>query len=137
MLQPATPSWTQTSLLLRRGRAYDPWEHAEALGIQVLERALVTANEMWLPQHNTICLKVGMRDVHKRNALAHGIGHAVLAHEDDRPKFEKQADRFATLYLIEPREFAVAQKAAACVAALAADLGVTVRLLEAYLSRVS
>lgn len=135
MPQPETQNWIQTSLLLRRGRAYDPWEHAEALGIQVLERALVTANEIWLPQHNTICLKIGMRDVHKRNALAHGIGHAALAHDDDRPKFEKQADRFATLYLIDPREFAAAQAGAPCIAALASELGVTVRLLEAYLSR--
>lgn len=134
MPQPETPRWTQTNPVRRRGVAYDPWDHAETLGIQVLERPLKTANELWLPAHSTIIVKSGMRAVHKRNALAHGIGHAVLAHEDDRPKFENQADTFASVYLIHPSELDAVRLWTTDVRAIACELGVTLRLLEAYLA---
>lgn len=134
MPQPEIPRWTQTSLLHRRGLAYDPWEHADAMGIQVMERPLRTANELWLPEHSTIVIKSGMRAVHKRTALAHGIGHAALAHEDDRPKFENQADRYATLYLIHPDELDAVRQWTLDLPTIAVELGVTARLLAAYLA---
>lgn len=129
--QPETK--TTTSLLLRRGRAYDPWEHAEAIGLQVIERPIRTANELFMPDHRVIVIRSGLRAVHKRNALAHGIAHAELGHRDDRPKHEHQADRFASLYLVHPAEFAdVAQWAQDDAGIICAELGITLRVLEAY-----
>jgi len=40
---------------------YDPWEHAERLGIHVVYGRLRTANGLWLPEHRTIVLKPRMR----------------------------------------------------------------------------
>jgi Zn-dependent peptidase ImmA (M78 family) len=93
--------------------------------------------ELWLPEHNTIVLRSGLRAVHQRNALAHGIGHADLAHEDDRPKHEHQADRYASLYLIDPIEFREVIAWADDRAKAAGELGVTLRLLDAYLGRAA
>lgn len=125
------------SLKLPRGKAYNPFEHAELLDIQVLFRPIRTANELWLPEYRTIVIKSGMRVVHQRNALAHGIGHADLGHEDDRPKHEHQADRYASLYLIHPDEFAAAAEWNDDLARLSEELGVTRRLLDAYLGWAS
>jgi hypothetical protein len=133
-LQP-TRSSPPTSLTLPRGREYDPFEHAAALGLQVIERPIRTAHELWLPDLRTIVIRSGLRAVHKRNAAAHGVAHAALGHEDDRPKHELQADRLASVYLIDPAEFAAITKWTDDSAKIAGELGVTMRLLEAYLSR--
>jgi Zn-dependent peptidase ImmA (M78 family) len=101
--------------------------------VQVLERPLRFANELWLPEHNTIVLKSAMRPAHQRNALAHGIGHAVLGHTDDRPKHERQADRYAAAQLIDPRELLELSVWSQDLGRIATELGVTRRLLLAYL----
>lgn len=137
MQQRPTPSSGPTSLRLPRGRAYDPWEHADALGIQVIVRPIRTAAELWLPEHNTIVIRSGLRAVHQRIALAHGVAHADLGHEDDRPKHELQADRYASLYLIDPRELEDIRRATDDLGKIATELDVTRRLLDAYLTRAS
>jgi hypothetical protein len=134
--QPETRRWTATSHPPReRGRAYDPWAHAEELGLQVLERPIRTGNELWLPRVHTLVIKQGMRVVHKRNALAHGIAHAELGHDDDRPKHEQQADRYAANNLILLDEFRDVMKWAADFEQLTAELGVTRRLAHAFLQQ--
>lgn len=133
MQQPEIPSSSKTNHRLPRGRAYDPWEHAEVAGVQVIVRPIRTANELWLPDYNTIVIRSGLRSIHQRVALAHGIGHAELAHEDDRPKHEHQADRYASLYLIDPRELRDMQSWSDDPWKIAGELGVTQRLLEAFL----
>lgn len=80
---------------------YDPWTHANQLGINVIERSIRTANGFWIPDHNLIVLKTGMKARHKRSVLAHEIGHADLGHRDDRPKHEVQANRYAAERLID------------------------------------
>jgi Zn-dependent peptidase ImmA (M78 family) len=130
-------SSTPRSLRLPRGKAYDPFEHADALGIQVITRPIRTANELWMPEYKTIVLKTGMRVVHQRVALAHGLGHAELGHIDDRPKHEIQADRYASLHLIHPAEFAAVVEWTDDMGKVASELGVTRRLLDAYLSRLA
>ena len=116
------------------GRHYDPWRHADELGLRVLLADLDWANELWLPDRRLILLKRSMRPAHQRNALAHGIGHAVLGHRDDRPKHERQADRYAARRLIDPAELRAVQAWTQDPGHIAAELGVTRRLLLAYWS---
>ena len=133
MQQQPTKNSNRTSLRLPRGRAYDPWEHANAIGLQVIVRPIRTANELWLPEHNTIVIRSTLRSAHQRVALTHGIGHAELAHEDDRPKHEHQADRYACLYLIDPLELRELRAWSDDPWKIAGELGVTQRLLDAFL----
>lgn len=135
MQQWTTPNSTPTNqTTYSRGREYDPYAHAELLGISVLLRPIRTANELWLPEHHTLVIKSGMRAVHQRNAAAHGIAHAVLGHPDDRPKHETQADRYASENLIDLDECRELMKWTPDCHRLAAELGVTTRLMRVFLN---
>ena len=124
-----------TSHRLRRGLSYDPYEHAEHLGIDVIHRSIRHANGMWLPDHNLIVLRSGMRRMHDRSTLAHEIAHAMLGHGDDRPKHEKAADAFAGELLIHPGECEAAMRHAHNVHELAVELQVATRILSDWLER--
>jgi hypothetical protein len=112
---------------------YDPYAHAEQLGIHVIHRPIKTAHELWLPDHNTIVIRTGLRAIHDRCALAHGVAHAALGHRDDRPKHELAADRIAAMNLINPDELYRAAMWAPDCHSLAAELGVTMRITRTAL----
>lgn len=111
---------------------YDPYQHAADLGIQVLHRPLRTAHEMWLPDHNIIVVKSGLRRIHDRTALAHGVAHAALGHPDDRPKHEVQADRYAAERLIDEDQALELCRWTQDPARIAAELGVSGRLWRVW-----
>lgn len=120
------------SLTFPRGRAYDPWEHADALGIEVVVRRLRTANGLWFPEYNQILISDHLRVARQRLVLAHELGHGALMHPDDRPKHEKQADQFAARNLICPDELADLYKWCPDEGRIVQELGVTTRLFRAY-----
>lgn len=113
---------------------YDPYAHAEELGIEVVHSHIRTANGMWIPDHNLIVVKSGLRAVHDRSALAHEIGHAQLGHRDDRPKHEVLADRYAAHKMIDLDECLEVMKWAPDPHKLAIELGVSTRLLRVFLN---
>ena len=116
-----------------RGTAYDPWAHAERLGIQVLTRALRTAHALWVPEARTILIRPRMRRVMERSVLAHELGHAHHGHRDDRPKHELQADRFAAHHLLVRHEIERVAAASPDPNVWCHELGVNARLLRRYL----
>ena len=124
-----------TSLRLRRGLRYDPYQHAEHLGIEVIHRPIRHANGMWLPDYNVIVIQSGLRVLHDRSTLAHEIAHAMLGHTDDREKHERQADAFASELLIHPDECELAQRHCRDVHELALELQVATPLLAQWLER--
>lgn len=129
-----TRSTEPPSLTRPKGRDYDPYEHADALGIQVLYRPLRASNELWLPDYKTIIVESSLRAVHRRNVLAHGVAHAALGHVDDRPKHEVQADRYAAENLIDLDECRQLMRWTPDAARLAAELEVTGRVLRVFLN---
>lgn len=131
---PRTPTqrWVETSLTLPRGHAYDPWEHAERLGIEVVVRRLRTANGLYFPEYGQILISDRLRLGRQRLVLAHEVGHAALLHHDDRPKHERQADQFAAQNLICPDELAGLYEWCTDESKIVAELGVTTALFRAY-----
>lgn len=121
--------WSRT---LRRGLAYDPYEHADVLGIEVVHKPITSAHGLWLPDYNCIVIRSGMRRIHDRSALAHEIGHAVLGHDDDRPLHERRADVFAAEHMVLEPEARRAVAHCPDIHALAFELGVSVRILAAW-----
>jgi len=115
-----------------RGRAYDPWDHADQLGIPVVVRRLRSAHGLWMPEYGQILISDRLRVGQQRLVLSHEIGHGVLMHPDDRPKHEKQADQFAAQNLICPDELADLYGWASDERKIVAELGVTTRLFRAY-----
>ena len=133
-----TLSLGSTSLTLPRGRNYDPWEHAEALGIPVFVRRLRSANAIYFREYGEIILSDKLRARDQRLALSHEVGHVELLHQDDRPKHEKQADQFAAQNLICPIELADLYGWCPDERKIVAELGVTTTLFRAYvLSRAA
>lgn len=121
-----------TSLSFPKGRAYDPWEHADALGVPVFVRRLRTARGIYFREYGEIILSDKLRAGDLRLTLSHEIGHFELLHEDDRPKHENQADRFAAQNLICPDELADLYGWCADEKRIIAELGVTTKLFRAY-----
>lgn len=132
MQRTVTPKSDTTNQTLPRGRQYDPWEHAERLGIEVVVRRLRTAHGRWFPEYNQILISDRLRVRDQRLTLAHEIGHGVLMHPDDRPKHELQADRFAARNLIDPDELADLYEWCPDERKIVHELGVTTRLFRAY-----
>lgn len=127
------PNLNKTNPRTPRGRDYDPWVHAEALGVEVVVRRLRTAHGRWFPEYNQILISDRLRVGAQRLALAHELGHHAYNHHDDRPKHEKQADRFAAQNLICPNELADLYKWVPDEGRLIQELGVTTRLFRAYI----
>lgn len=127
-----TPRLVTTNQTHPRGRRYDPWEHADHLGIEVVVRRLRTAHGRWFPEYNQILISDRLRASDQRLVLSHEIGHGVLQHLDDRPKYEKQADQFAARNLIAPEELADLYEWCRDEQRIVAELGVTTRLFRAY-----
>lgn len=128
------PRLDSTSPTFPRGRDYDPWEHAEHLGIEIVVRRVRTAHGRWFPEHNAIIISNRLRVSQQRLVLAHELGHHAYCHPDDRPKYEKQADRFAAQNLICPDELADLYKWCPDEGRLIQELGVTRKILRAYLA---
>ncbi|MDQ0726853.1 ImmA/IrrE family metallo-endopeptidase [Microbacterium sp. W4I20] len=127
-----TQSLVTPSLTLPRGREYDPWEHAEALDIPVYVRRLRSANGIYFREYGEIILSDRLRKGDQRLTLSHELGHVELLHQDDRPKHEIQADRFAARNLICPDELADLYEWCPDERKIVAELGVTTRLFRAY-----
>lgn len=113
---------------------YNPYEHAEQLGIKVIHRALTVDNARWLPDKNAIVVRTGLPAIGDRSALAHEVGHAVYGHASDSVKNENQADRFAAVNLIDFEECLDAMRATPDEYKVALELGVTRRILRAFLN---
>lgn len=114
--------------------AYDPYQHAELLGIEVKHLPIRTANGRWFPDHNLIVIRSGMKAAYDRSTLAHEIAHADLGHRDDRPKHEVMADRYAAEHMVDVDTLNELIKWTPDSARLANELGVTTRLLRVYLN---
>lgn len=132
MLRIPTPKSDTTNPKTSRGRAYDPWAHAESLGIEVVVRRLRTANGRWFPEYGQILISDRLRVRDQRLVLAHEIGHGVFMHSDERPKHERQADQFAARNLIHPDELADLYEWCPDERRIVAELGVTTKLFRAY-----
>lgn len=117
---------------------YDPYEHAEQLGLTVLHRPIREANGLWIPDYGTIVLRTGMGRILERCTLAHEIGHFAHGHRDETrmhqsQKHEIQADKFAANHLIDHARL-LEHGRWMTEPNLALELGVTIRILRMYLN---
>jgi len=90
----------------------------------------------WLPRRRVVTLRVGMGDSDTLCSLAHELGHA---HYGDPPghfgPHELRADCFAAKLLVSPIDYAAAEALYGPYPQLiAAELGVTVRILNTWVS---
>ncbi|MCS4276754.1 Zn-dependent peptidase ImmA (M78 family) [Mycetocola sp. BIGb0189] len=112
---------------------YDPYAHAEALGVAVLARRIGAPTGLWVPRLRVIFVRPGLTARHERSVVAHEVAHVVLGHSATSRKEERAADALAARNLIEDRRFAEVARWTQQRHELAVELGVTERILGAYL----
>lgn len=113
---------------------YDPYEHAEHLGIDVIHRTIKSADGFWYPGHRVIVIRSGMTTAYDKSTLAHEVAHAMLGHTDSCPKNERMADRIAAENMINMKMCASALKWVPDAHILASELGVTIGLVRVFLA---
>lgn len=114
------------------GTGYDPYAHAERLGIQVVHRTLRTAHGLWVPEIRTVFMHNRLRRAHDRSVLTHELGHICMGHRESTPRHELQADRWAARKLIHPDELARVAQYSPDANVWCHELGVTADILERY-----
>jgi hypothetical protein len=114
--------------------AYDPFEHADRLGIDIVYGRLRSTHGLWIPEQRTIILKTGMRALHERSILAHELGHVCLGHRESNSRNEFLADRWAARKLIAPSQLADIARVHHDKGQWCLELEVTPHILETYLA---
>lgn len=116
---------------------YDPYQHAEELGLKVEHQRLRTANGLYIPEQRLVILSTGLKQRIERSVLAHEIAHHL---HNDRAvdslwtiRQERRANRTAANLLIGPDDLRDAQRASPDPGRWALDLHVTTPILLAYL----
>lgn len=79
-----------------------------------------------------IVLRIGMTKAQTRSVLAHELGHAYYGHECDRGPEDRQADKYAAQLLIDPSDYARAERICLDEWAIAEELEVTVKVVRDY-----
>lgn len=84
-------------------------------------------------RNGVVTLNLRLTMAQAASTLAHEVGHFVFGDARSTPRIEKRAWEYGASLLIEPREYAEAERLVGHhVSALAIDLGVTPRLIEAW-----
>ncbi|UCR89287.1 ImmA/IrrE family metallo-endopeptidase [Mycetocola spongiae] len=113
---------------------YDPWNHAEKLGVSIIEWPLRTAKGMWVPEQRAIFIRPKMRSFVELSVLAHELVHAEYCDPaGHHPKNEARANRIAAQRLINPREIAELLRLYPDGDRICRELGVTREIFQAYL----
>ena len=87
----------------------------------------------YLDDTKTIVLNRTMTSAQTTATLAHEVGHAVFGDRATTPRLERRASEFGAALIITPRQYAAAEELVGChTGALAAELGVTPHLIEAW-----
>lgn len=120
---------------------YDPWAHAEDLGLTVIEKRLhgTRRGEYWHDQQLVI-LRTGLSQRAARSTLAHEVAHALAG---DKPtmfgplhrRAEIRASRTAATWLVDADEYVAAEQLhAGHLPAIAYELNVTPKVLEDWIA---
>ncbi|QNV40618.1 ImmA/IrrE family metallo-endopeptidase [Rothia amarae] len=117
---------------------YDPYEHADQLGLHVIEGNPGKGNRGLWAGNGIIIIRPGLTCIQFRCTLAHEIVHAEydppIIPRHLSPKAEAKADRIAAERLIDRKEFSrLAEMYFDNPTQLAFELGVTPKLLETYI----
>lgn len=115
-------------------------DRATTLGLIVVWRDLGRRNGE-IATGGLVVLNPRKTQIAQRVTLAHEIGHWWYGHDwrerHDRERDERQADTYAARLLIDPDDYAAAERLTGPhPGALARELGVTQRLVELWRSHV-
>lgn len=111
---------------------YDPYAHADQMGLKIVFRPLDRRVGFWFEEYRTIVLRQNMSVRRERSVLAHEIVHAEHGDMGCDSRQEVRADRVAAGRLIDPFRLADVMAASPDAGRWAIELGVTPDILRAY-----
>ncbi|MBB2957292.1 ImmA/IrrE family metallo-endopeptidase [Pseudoclavibacter helvolus] len=111
---------------------YDPYEHAQKLGLKIEEARIRTANALLIPEKNLILVRPKLPAVHRRATIAHEIVHFEKMDVGRAPWQEDRADRIAAKRLILPADVLRAERMYEHPELIARELGVPTKYLHAW-----
>lgn len=85
---------------------------------------------------NTIHLRPMLAPIQKRSTLSHETAHAVLGHTGHSPRQERKAEELSASWLIRHELFVAACKIHDTATAMAAELDVLPRDVQAYIRHI-
>lgn len=116
---------------------YDPYAHAEQMGLTIEYQQLRTDYGLYVPQSNLVLLRPRMTVTVERSVLAHEIQHHIHSHRRTSGVWSLRQERIADLeaarQLITPERLHDAQLWSSDPAEWCIDLRVTGDILLAYL----
>lgn len=120
--------------------SYDPYAHAEQLGIPVRPAVLPYGlGGLWLPEHRTIYLSHDLHPIRARCTCGHEVQHVIRGVKHARGSrelhrvIEAQCDRDAAALLISVEDLADQVASSTDPGEWAANLRVTGRMIRARL----
>lgn len=120
--------------------SYDPYTHAERLGIPVRPAVLPYGlGGLWLPEHRTIYLSHDLHPIRARCTCGHEVQHVIRGVKHTRGSrewhrvIEAQCDRDAAALLISVEDLADQVAGSADPGEWATNLRVTGRMIRARL----
>ncbi len=108
----------------------------ESMGLRLVESSRLSAdlNACYHAASGIILVRWGLDPVTRRCAIAHELGHAWAGDTCSNPRAERAADEWAALHLLDLDDVErVALDTDHAPAAMAAELGVTLSLLEIWM----
>lgn len=109
---------------------------ADSQGVRVFFLPLDEVNG-FVNADRAVVINSRLSERKQRVVLAHELGHLYHGHDwrlaHDQERDERQADIYAALILIDPVEYALAERIYdGCLGSIANELGVTRRLVELW-----
>lgn len=115
---------------------YDPWEHAEKIGLPLITRADLPTAQMvacYSSKRKAVFVRPGLSHAVERCAIAHEIVHHEYADIGTTRAQEDRADRIAARRLIRPTRMIEAGQTADDPGRIALELNVTERIMRTFM----
>lgn len=115
---------------------YDPWEHAELLGLPLITRADLPTSQMvacYSSKRKAVFVRPGLSHAVERCAIAHEIVHHEWADIGTTRAQEDRADRLAARRLIRPTRMREIGRVAEDLGRIALELNVTERIMRTFM----
>jgi Zn-dependent peptidase ImmA (M78 family) len=118
------------------GRRYDPYVHAENLGLPIIYRTDLPGHDidaMYTPDHKAIYVRPNLAASVERCAIAHEIVHHEHGDEGEDRKQEDRADRISARRLVRPSDVYDALEFTDDMGRVALELEVTEKVMTIFL----
>jgi Zn-dependent peptidase ImmA (M78 family) len=110
------------------------WDRISELGVKLIYTKDLPPQRLgcYLDDERTILIRASLHGALEQETLAHEYVHAVYRDRTKHPAVEWRAWREASRLLVDPAAYAAAERVSHDVGYIARELGVTIRIVQAY-----